>query len=135
MDKIILVVEPDGKTANKLSKVFGKERLAAKVVARVSEAIRSIQEEHVSVLILDVGVKDMAWHEVVPIVKGLDPRLPIILTSSHNTPELEAAIIRHKVFYYHVKSFGNEELILAVRNAVERAQTPGKKPPSQEEGL
>ena len=62
----------------------------------------------------------MAWDEVVPIVKGFYPELPIIMTSAANTQELEKAILQHKVFYYHVKSFGNDELVLAVRNAVER---------------
>jgi two-component system C4-dicarboxylate transport response regulator DctD len=135
MEKIILTLEPDSKMAEKLYQVFRKERFAVKTTERASEAIRSIQEEHVAVLIVDVGVKDMTWDEVVPIVKGLDPKLPIILTSEHNTPELEASILHQKVFYYHVKSFGNEELILAVQNAIERHMSRGKKPPREEEEL
>ena len=91
---------------------------------RASEAIRNIQQEPVSVLIMDVGLKDMAWEEAVPIIKGLDPFLPIIITSAHNTPELEANILNHEIFFYHVKSFGSEELILAVKNALEKPKIP-----------
>jgi DNA-binding NtrC family response regulator len=71
----------------------------------------------------------MKWEEVVPIVKGFNPGMPIIMTSDANTPELESTILQHKVFYYHIKSFGNDELVLAVRNAVERhAQQDNKIP-------
>ena len=119
----ILIVEPDQKLAQKNHLLFRKEGFVANTTERASEAIRSIQEEHVSVLVLDVGVKDMAWQEAVPIIKGLAPDLPIIMTSTANTPELEASILRHKTFYYHVKSFGTEELLLAVRNALDKSRT------------
>ena len=111
--------------AEKLYQVFRKERFAVKTIERASEAIRNIQEEHVTVLIMDVGVKDMSWDEMFPIVKGLHPALPIIMTSEKNTPELEVSILRHRAFYYHVKSFGTEDLILAVRNAIEKSLTHG----------
>ena len=119
----ILIVEPDQKLAQKSYLLFRKEGFVANTTERASEAIRNIQEEHISVLVLDVGVKDMAWEEAVPIIKGLAPDLPIIMTSSSNTPELEASILRHKIFYYHVKSFGTEELLLAVRNALDKPKT------------
>ena len=111
--------------SEKLYQIFRKERFVVSLTKRVSEAIRKIQEEHFSVLILDVGVKDMAWSEAIPIVKGLDAHLPIIMTSDHNTPELEAAILKQRAFYYHVKSFGTDDLILAVRNAIDKHLTHG----------
>lgn len=124
-EKRVLIVEPDQQMAEKLYQIFRKERFVVSLTERVSEAIRKIQEEHFSVLILDVGVKDMAWSEAIPIVKGLDAHLPIIMTSDHNTPELEASILKHRAFYYHVKSFGTEDLILAVRNAIDKHVTHG----------
>ena len=123
-EKRILVLEPNPKLANKIHLIFRKEGFLVDTAGRASEAIRNIQEEHVSVLIMDVAVKDMVWEEVIPIIKGLDPNLPIIITAAQNTPELEAQVLHQKVFFYHVKSFGTEELILAVRNATEKPKTP-----------
>ena len=117
--KRVLIVEPDARQAERRYLLFRKEKLGSTAVQRVSEAIRNIQEVHFRAVILDVDVKDMAWEEAVPIIKGLEPGLPIIITATLNTPEQEAKVLRSKVFYYHVKSFGTEELILAIRNAVE----------------
>jgi len=119
-EKSILLVEPDPHTAKRLDAVLQKEKFKVHLTERGSETIRYVQQEHVSVLILDTGIKDMKWEEVVPIVKGFNPGMPIIMTSYTNSPELESTILQHKVFYYHIKSFGNDELVLAVRNAVER---------------
>jgi len=124
-EKRVLIVEPDQHMSEKLYQIFRKERFVVSLTERVSEAIRKIQEEHFSVLILDVGVKDMDWSEAIPIVKGLDAHLPIIMTSNHNTPELEASILKHRAFYYHVKSFGTDDLILAVRNAIDKHLSHG----------
>ena len=128
-EKSILLVEPDPHTAKRLDAVLQKEKFKVHLTERGSETIRYVQQEHVSVLILDTGIKDMKWEEVVAIVKGFNPGMPIIMTSDANSPELESTILRHKVFYYHIKSFGNDELVLAVRNAVERhAQQDNKIP-------
>lgn len=124
-EKKILIVEPDLKMSEKLCSIFRKEKFVVHATERASEAIRNLQNEHFSVVIMDVGVQDMSWDEMFPIVKGLDPSLPIIMTSEQNTPELEVSILRHRAFYYHVKSFGTEDLILAVRNAIEKSLTHG----------
>ena len=122
MEKRVLIVEPNKKESEKNLLLLSKEGYALRSTDRALEAIRTIQEELYTVLIMDVGVKDMDWEEAVPIIKGLDPELPIIITSSDNTPALEAAILRKKPFYYHVKTFGTDELLLAVQNAVERSR-------------
>lgn len=120
----ILIVEPNEVLTKRLNPFFHKEGFVIRTVKRLSEAIRNIQEERVSVLILDVDVTDMAWDEAVPIIKGLDPELSIIITAAYNTPELEAKVLRQKVFYYHVKSFGIEELELAISNALKNPEGP-----------
>jgi len=118
--KKILIVEPDEKLAKKIYLILRKDGWIADTTEQALESIRTIQKEHISVLVFDVDVKDMAWDAAVAIIKELEPGLPIIITATHNTPDLEASVIRQKPFYYHVKSFGTKELLLAVQNALEK---------------
>ena len=60
-------------------------------------------------------------YEAISIIKGLSHNLPIIITADENNPELEGRIRQRGIFYYHVKSFGPDELILAISNAMERS--------------
>ncbi|HPD60611.1 MAG TPA: response regulator [Thermodesulfobacteriota bacterium] len=121
--KKILIVEPDQKLAKKIYLILRQDGLIANTTEHALESIRTIQKEHISVLVFDVDVKDMAWDAAIAIIKEIEPGLPIIITSTHNTPDLEARILRQKPFYYHVKSFGTEELLLAVQNAIEKSVT------------
>jgi hypothetical protein len=43
------------------------------------------------------------------------------MTTDENNPELESSIRQKGIFYYHVKSFGMDELMLAINNAMARS--------------
>ena len=91
-----------------------------------TRAIQIIQEEKVDLLIMEADMPEIKAYEAIPIIKGVDPTLPIIITADRNTSELEARIRQKPIFYYHVKSFGPEELQLAIRNALERQAKTSK---------
>ena len=117
---IVLITDPDRKSGEAVCSLLRQDDYTVELTQRISECISKVQEKDVGVLVLDVEAPEMKWHEAIPIIRGISPKLPIIVTSPQNTPELEAKVRRQKVFYYHVKSFGIEELELAVRNALER---------------
>ena len=48
-------------------------------------------------------------------------RLPIIITADENNAEQESRIRHQGIFYYHVNSFGKDDLILAISNAMGRS--------------
>jgi hypothetical protein len=48
----------------------------------------------------------------------MEKDLPIIICSEINTPELERRIRKHRIFYYHIRSFGIQDLEMAVSNAI-----------------
>jgi Response regulator containing CheY-like receiver, AAA-type ATPase, and DNA-binding domains len=79
----ILIVEPDKKLAKKIYLILRKDGLIANTTEQALESIRTIQKEHISVLVFDVDVQDMAWEVAVAIIKELEPGLPIIITSTH----------------------------------------------------
>ena len=72
-------------------------------------------------LVLDACLPEEIGFETISIIKGLCHHLPIIVTAEENNPELESRIRQQGIFYYHVKSFGPDELMLAISNAMERS--------------
>lgn len=89
--------------------------------AWLNEVFHSLQREKIDVLILDVKMPEMKGHEAIPFIRGIAPNLPIIVTTDENSPELELQVRHQGVFYYHIKSFGFEELKLAVQNAIKKS--------------
>jgi DNA-binding NtrC family response regulator len=128
MEKVgtILIADPEIGFLFDWARILEEEGYQVFTTARGSQAIQIIQEEKVDLLIMEADFPEIKAYEAIPIIKGVDPNLPIIITATHNTPELEAQIRRRPIFYYHVKSFGPEELRLAIRNAMERQAKTNK---------
>lgn len=92
-----------------------------KTVDNLKDVLMTIQNEKVSVLVMDVRLPEPMGYEAISIIKGLDRKLPIIITADENNPEQESRIRQKGIFYYHMNSFGMEELILAISNAIVRS--------------
>ena len=123
----ILIADPDAQFLSHWSRTLGEEGFQILTAARSTQAIQIVQQEKVEILIMAAEMPEMKAYEAIPILKGVDPSLLIIVTAGENTPELEARIRHHPIFYYHVKTFGPEELLLAVRNAWERLAAGGNR--------
>jgi len=92
-----------------------------KTVDNLKDVLMTIQNEKVSVLVMDARLPEPMGYEAISIIKGLDKKLPIIITADENNPEQESRIRQKGIFYYHVTSFGMDELILAISNAIGRS--------------
>jgi two-component system, NtrC family, nitrogen regulation response regulator GlnG len=90
-------------------------------VDTIKDVLMTLQQERVNVLVLDACLPEEIGFETIAIIKGLCHHLPIIVTAEENNPELESRIRQQGIFYYHVKSFGPDELMLAISNAMERS--------------
>jgi DNA-binding NtrC family response regulator len=81
----------------------------------------TLQKEKVTVLVMDVCFPEAMGYEAISIIKGMYKKLPIIVTADENNPEQESRVRQKGIFYYHVKSFGMDELMLAISNAMVRS--------------
>ncbi|MEJ2364197.1 MAG: response regulator [Deltaproteobacteria bacterium] len=70
---------------------------------------------------MDVCLPEEMGCEAISIIKSMQNKLPIIITTEENNPELESSVRQMGIFYYHVKSFGMDELMLAISNAMARS--------------
>ena len=62
--------------------------------------------------------------DYIPCLNRVDPELPIIVISEHDSVELQRKVRRHRVFYYLLLPLDREEISAVLRSAV---RTPVKK--------
>jgi DNA-binding NtrC family response regulator len=117
----ILVVDPDRMTQKGIEELFCQEAVCFVFCDRLAEAISVMKEERFDCAIVDIQLGE-GPREAAPILKALDPSLPIILTAEKNTRDLEIGAYRQDAFYYFVKPFGSEELKLAVLQALKKSE-------------
>jgi DNA-binding NtrC family response regulator len=115
-EKRVLIIDPDPRARKNLADLLSSERYYVESGKGLSEAIKKISQGGFACLILDVDLPEMKGYEAVSILKNLDPRLRIIMTTKRNSKRLEAKVREQDIFFYFIKSFGKEELELAIRN-------------------
>jgi DNA-binding NtrC family response regulator len=116
-EKIILFAEPEGVTSADLHPLLTEKGHSLIVAKTLKETLLTLQDQRVDALVLDAALleEDCGF---ISVIKGIEKDLPIIICAESNTPELESKIRKQKIFYYHIKSFGIEDLEMAISNAV-----------------
>ncbi len=117
MRKNIIIGEPAGALSKELEEFFYEKGYDMHTVNNLKEIILMLQNQKVKLVVLDMELlkEDL---DFLTIIKGMEKELPIIVCSEHNSPELEGKIRKQGIFYYHIKSFGIEDLKMAISNAV-----------------
>jgi DNA-binding response OmpR family regulator len=116
LEKRVLVIDPDLRVRRDLAAFLRNERYFVETGRNLSEAIRKIPGGGFSCLIMDVDLPEMKGYEAVSILKNLDSGLKIIMTTRRNSKKLEAKVREQDIFFYFIKSFGKEELKLALNS-------------------
>lgn len=119
-EKRILIIDPDRKERQNLEAFLVKEGYLVESGKGLPDAIKKISEGCFNCLIMDVDLPEMKGYETVSILKNIDPSIKVIMTTKKNTKRLEAKVREQDVFYYFIKSFGKNELKMAINNALNK---------------
>jgi len=116
-EKRVIIIDPDFKEREKIAVLLKKENYFVETGKGLTEAIKKISEGGFSCLVMDVNLPEMKGYEAIPIIKNIEPKIKVIMTTKKNTKRLEAKVREQDIFFYFIKSFGREELKLAINNA------------------
>lgn len=117
IEKRILIIDPDSNEREEMAMFLKKENYYVETGRGLPEAIKKISEGCFNCLIMDVKLPEIKGYKAVPILKNIDPKIKVIMTTKKNTKSLEAKVREQDIFFYFIKSFGKEELKLAINNA------------------
>ena len=116
-EKTILIAEPTAILSEQLRPFLAQLGIGSIQLRSVKETLMTLQNLSVDVLLLDSNLleEDCGF---ISIIKGIAEDLRIIVCAENNTPELEINARQQKIFYYHIKSFGTQDLEIAISNAI-----------------
>lgn len=115
--KTILIADIDDAARLALCTFLVKQGYEVETAQLGSEVIKKVQDMGIDVVIMDVELSGMKGYEIVPILKKIGPKLPIIMTSSDSSLELAKKVREAEVFFYAIKPLDFEEIKLAVQDA------------------
>lgn len=73
------------------------------IATTAREVVRSARNQTVDLLILDTSLPEMEGAKLIPLLREVDPELPIIVTTRDHSPALEQAVRRCEVAFYAIR--------------------------------
>jgi DNA-binding NtrC family response regulator len=116
-EKTILFAEPVEAILSELKSFLVEKGERPMVAKTLKETLLTLQSERIDVLVLDAALLEQDCG-FISVIRGIEKELPIIICAETNTPEMESKIRQQRIFYYHIKSFGTQDLMMAISNAV-----------------
>ena len=113
----VLIIDPDHDQRTVMASFLRSEDFAVDTGENLTDALRKLPGGGYGCMILDIDLPEMKGYEAVSIIQSIDPGIKIVMTSKSNSRELEARVREQNIFFYFIKSFGKEELQLAIHNA------------------
>ncbi len=117
-ERNLLIIDPDRKERQKLTAFFRRESFYVESGKGLPDAIKRLSEGCFNCLLMDVDLPEMKGYEAISILKSIDPQIKIIMMTKKNSKRLEAKVRGQDIFFYFIKSFGKEELKMAINNAL-----------------
>jgi len=117
IEKRVLIIEPESNDRKVMVHFIRSIGYQVETAEDLTDAFRIIQKSPFECIILDVNLREMKGYKAVSILKKIDPSMKVIMTAKKNSKRLEAKVREQDIFFYFIKSFGKEELEMAIKDA------------------
>lgn len=101
--RVVVVATSDRGMEDWLRLKFKEKKLLVYFVRRNNEAILEVLDRDIDLLIVDIDISGYVGLDVLPVIRRLRPRLPVILISEDFTYRIRKTAAEQGVTYQSVK--------------------------------
>ena len=120
--KKILIVDDDQVVLASCRRILELEGYAVSLTSSVKEALQMLEDKRFDILLVDVIMPEYDGMYLIGNVRESLPRLPILVMSGYPTPETISSGMQMGATHFIAKPFTPDELIAAVRKALQKDQ-------------
>ncbi len=114
----ILVVDDDGEMRDLLAEILADEGYGAEQAADGAEALSRLRQQPFAAVIMDKNMPGVNGLDLLPGLRALCPRTPVILISAFGDAGSFVDALREGAYEFLFKPFRIEELLRVVRQAL-----------------
>jgi two-component system nitrogen regulation response regulator NtrX len=122
MNKTILIVDDEESICVTLEGILTDEGYEAVSAGSGEDALRIVDEEMPSLVLLDIWLPGVDGIEVLKAIKAVHPQIPVVMMSGHGTIETAVKATKLGAFDFIEKPLSLEKVILSVNHALELAR-------------
>ncbi len=122
MAEKILIVDDEESIRESLAGIFGDEGVATVAVESAEEIFSVLEDERVSLVLLDIWMPGMDGMEALKRIKEQIPSMPVIMISGHGNIDTAVQATKMGAFDFIEKPLSYDRVILGVKNGLHIAQ-------------
>jgi FixJ family two-component response regulator len=117
---IVFVLDDDLSVREALRSLIRSVGLRCETFASAAEFLGFQRPDEPSCLVLDVHLPDVSGLDLIRVLDSADDHIPIIIITGHGTIPMSVRAMKAGALEFLTKPFREEDLITALRQAVER---------------
>ena len=119
----ILVVDDEADIRDLVSGLLEDEGHSVRVASNSDEALAAIRARKPSLAVLDIWMQGggLDGLELLDVVQGLDPDLPVVMISGHGNIETAVSALKRGAYDFIEKPFKSDRLVVVIERALESA--------------
>ena len=120
----ILIVDDEADIRDLVGGILEDEGYIVRYAADSDGALDAFRTRRPDLVVLDVWLQGSRLDglEILSVVQGIDPTIPIVLISGHGTIETAVSALKRGAFDFIEKPFKSDRLILIISRALESAR-------------
>ncbi|MCP5386275.1 MAG: sigma-54-dependent Fis family transcriptional regulator [Novosphingobium sp.] len=111
----VVLVEDDGALLEATTQALALEGMQVQAFGDAAAALRSVSREFAGVIVSDVRMPGMDGLEFFARLRGLDPDLPVILTTAHGDVSMAVEAMKEGAADFLTKPYSSVALVRAIR--------------------
>lgn len=115
----VLVIDDDASLRFALEAVLGDAGLTVVTCASGAAGLQTFEASGADAVLTDLAMPEMDGLEVLTRLRALDAGVPVIMLTAHGSERVAVAAMKAGAYHYLPKPFDPDEIVLAVRRAIE----------------
>jgi DNA-binding NtrC family response regulator len=116
----LLIIDDEEIIREALETLLVREGYHVSTAPTAQQGMDLIAGSDFEVVLLDLMLPDRNGLDVLEDIRRLDDELPVVMITAFGTIESAVAATKQGAFYYFPKPFKNDEVLVVVRNAIDR---------------
>ena len=116
----VLVIDDEEIIREALEALLTGEGFAVTTAGTGGAGLETLEGGAFDAVLLDLMLPDRNGLEVLGDIRRIDDQLPVVMITAYGTIESAVAATKQGAFHYFSKPFKNDEVLVVVRNAVDR---------------
>jgi DNA-binding NtrC family response regulator len=116
----VLIIDDEEIIREALQALLTMDGCVVRTASTAAEGLALLADEEFDTVLLDLMLPDRSGLDVLDEIRRSDDELPVVMITAFGTIDTAVRATKQGAFHYFTKPFKNDEVLVVLRNAVER---------------